>query len=218
MPKHDDIEQLKAIIDSLGDERKIREERGEELEPIPEPEPGLSSELEDLLGLPGEAIPSSAEKETPLSLDDFEIDDISKIVGEGHDEAGGESGAFEDFMSGGTPAAVGSEDAVGGPDETLPLTEEEGGGATPAVEPGPPLEEPPAEEPFSFEDFSVPEEAGESPAENGGFDTSAFGDFELPGADQMADLGIGEEAASGPPQEEGVFESPEPSSEIPSLD
>ena len=60
MPKLEDIERLKKIVDSMGDEKAVREERGETVEEVTPPDQTLSSDLEDLLGLSekeGEAAP-----------------------------------------------------------------------------------------------------------------------------------------------------------------
>ena len=88
MPKLEDIERLKKIVDSLGNEQAVRQERGETVEEVAPPEQTLSSDLEDLLGISGgdqgtepTAIDLSSLDTTPVS-EDLQLDDISQALGE----------------------------------------------------------------------------------------------------------------------------------------
>lgn len=51
MPKLEDLQKLKDLVDSLGEEKEIRQAKGEEFEEIEPPSEGLSGDLKDLLGI-----------------------------------------------------------------------------------------------------------------------------------------------------------------------
>ncbi len=90
MPNLEDLDRFKRIVNSLGNEPAILEERGESLEYIPRPEEGLSDELSDLLGDTGGIEPEETD----------EIDDLLKDFGdmeepEAEEEAAGEEEPFD---------------------------------------------------------------------------------------------------------------------------
>ncbi|MBN1524625.1 MAG: hypothetical protein JW904_09085 [Spirochaetales bacterium] len=80
MPKIDDLDSLKEIINAMGDEPAIRQERGESIETITPPEQGLTQDLTDLLGIDGGDEPVT-EAELPsdgaVDFDTFSLDDFS---------------------------------------------------------------------------------------------------------------------------------------------
>jgi len=51
MPKLEDLQKLKDLVDSLGEEKEIRQAMEEEIEEIEPPSEGLSGDLKDLLGI-----------------------------------------------------------------------------------------------------------------------------------------------------------------------
>jgi len=82
MPRLDDIEQFKEVLDSLGSEKEILTEKGEELEDIQPPEQGLSSDLTDLLGISeqkGEAPPPASEIEATPPTSEGEAFDLADL-------------------------------------------------------------------------------------------------------------------------------------------
>jgi hypothetical protein len=118
MPKLGDIDKLKEIVDSLGDEKEIRRQRGERIEEVAPPEQELSaSDLDDLLGVGGGAAEGPAETEAVSTeavsteaviaealkardaagvdgIEDAQIDDISKAL----EETGEAEPASEETM------------------------------------------------------------------------------------------------------------------------
>jgi hypothetical protein len=182
MPRLEDIEQFKEVLDSLGEEKEIRSEKGEEKEDLPPPEQGLSSDLTDLLGIPdegkeaGEPEPaqpiSEPEAETPAPVpegEDFDLSQLDSLIegAEVHEEGPPSSEPQPGFE----PAQGGAQDIVppSAPESEIQIEQPETpigeefdvsqldsllAGSEPAGEETPP---PPSPGQADFADFELPD-------------------------------------------------------------
>ncbi len=142
MPSLENIEKFKSVLNQLGDEPGILEERGEHLEDVPVPEEGLPDDLSALLG------DVEAELGIPEDEEEGELDQLPA------DFAGGDTGEAGDVTSG-----FGDEAILDELEDVLADTGEEG---PPPEEKGPLGEQPEPDE------FTIPEglfEENEAPEE-----------------------------------------------------
>jgi hypothetical protein len=211
MPRLEEIEQLKEIVNSLGNEKEIRGKRGEEIEEIASPEGGLSSDLQNLLGITGEGEQAPQSEQESIPFDELKVDDISQAVPE---ETQG-APSFEEFMGAELPpeTEVPQMPAGGEPQRTAAgLSETEGLSG-----------EEPDFDLSSIPEFQMPE-TGETPGPGGMEDTPSEAPQEeavfegeaqipetpqTPGAEEptfdLSDFGIGEET----PGQQGPAPIPE---------
>lgn len=93
MPDLESLDQFKNIVNSLGNEPQILEERGEKLEDVPRPEQGLPEDLNDLLG-----DTEGLEEEGPEPGDDLNAL-LEGFAGEGEEteELTEPEGPFDEF-------------------------------------------------------------------------------------------------------------------------
>ncbi len=229
MPRLEDIEQFKEVLDSLGEEKEIRSEKGEEQDELTPPEQGLSSDLTDLLGISdeggeaGESEPVQPVAETgeeiPAPEPDLEFEPV-----QGGEQEVTPPPAPESEMQGEQPQApIGEDFDVSQLDSLLEGNEPPGEEAPPS---------PPSGE-ADFGDFELPDisDITEPPAQD-----EQAPEGEQPGppvSDEdifagLTDLdttsessGAAEQAAEIPPIEMPSMEAPtgeEPSMEIPPIE
>ena len=234
MPRREDIERFKEVLNSLGSEPEIRAEKSELIEEVAPPEEGLPSDINELLGSFAQPLEGAedaggvvgatsaelgAEEKAPTAETSTENLDFESLFGEQ-----GEPHAIEDLeraprrraREAKRPRARGAR-AVRQAEEEPALGEIPAGGETPATE-----ETPSAEEFPSIEEFPTLEEpsAVEEPPES-----AAAGAEELPlnlqaDLDQMEVLPADEAsgaAATGGQVDEGLVQ-PAPETEEPSFE
>jgi tetratricopeptide (TPR) repeat protein len=233
MPRLDDIEQFKDVLDSLGSEKEILSEKGEKLEDIQPPEQGLSSDLTDLLGIQeqeGETPPSAAEPEpTPPTSEGeaFDLADLESLLKadqkEQVEEASlpveepaaetvpeAEGAGFEvpqEFDQDLTPppeAEISTEQAAPSPPEEVPEAE-----IPSPEEEAPPTPEPSASEqapiPPLSEGFSIDLDKEFPPSEAPPEEEAGLAEFELPDISDISEP-LTEEKPSEPSQpEEDIY-------------
>ncbi|MBN1797430.1 MAG: hypothetical protein JW822_02565 [Spirochaetales bacterium] len=208
MPRLDDIEQFKEVLDSLGSEKEILSSMGEELEDIQPPEQGLSSDLTDLLGIADQEAetPQSTEPEPPpLPAEPEPTPPISE--GEPFDIADLDSLLKTDQPEQPATADITTEE----PAETappLPTAEPEAEITTAPAEP-PPIEEsaateqgpiPPLSQGFSIDlDKEFPTE--EIPPVEG----ADLAEFELPDISDITEPPAQDKETAAPDLEEDAF-------------
>ena len=224
MPDLESLDQFKNVVNSLGNEPQILEERGENFEDVPRPEQGLPEDLTDLLG----DTEGLEEEETPDTGEDLNelLEGFAGEEEESGEPAEGE-GPFDEFDFNEDLDALGDleadseeDEAAGGEEpEALegfeePETEEEP--EEPETEEEPEAPEAPEEEDFDLdaliEETSSERRGEETPpeaAEGAGEDSFGEGELEIGDVDEDFDLDIDADLGDLEAEESEEPEEPE---------
>ncbi|RPJ09064.1 MAG: hypothetical protein EHM28_02610, partial [Spirochaetaceae bacterium] len=202
MPKIEDIDKLKEMVNSLGNEPAIRQARGEAVENLSAPEQGLSQDLSDLLGISGQTKEEGPKDEDSFSLDSLDLGNITAETPEAPESPEIPSEIPTEPSTGAPSTNALSADEIPSDDQGLSLTGDDFESLfkdAMAITEGQPGESTVADEILG---------EGIPSAEASSLDT--VGDFDLPDASEMTSLGSAETTepdTTVPPGTESLFET-----------